>query len=100
MQIIAFNTENLSYKYDIPTLILNTMEGGGLDQNRDFIKIAAGLLKFSRDTLKGRFPIPEVWSVVHGARRQAWAHSIQLNSTELCFSQAADNVLEASGNQF
>lgn len=36
----------------------------------DLIKIAAGLLKFSRDTLKGRFPIQEVWSVVHGAREQ------------------------------
>lgn len=49
-----------------------------MDHNMDLIKIAAGLLKFSRDTLKGRFPIQEVWSVVHGARGQVWAHSWML----------------------
>lgn len=40
------------------------------DQNCASIKIAAGLLQFSRDTLKGCFPRQEVrWAMVQGNKR-------------------------------
>ena len=40
------------------------------DQSCASIKIAAGLLQFSRDTLKGCFPRQEVWwPVVQGNKR-------------------------------
>lgn len=56
------------------------------DQNGVSIKIAAGLLQFSRDILKGCFP--DRRSGGGGAREQVWAHSGQqdVNSTEFYFT--------------